>query len=205
MRKSYMRRYIVFRVKAMEFLDLLVLLNSLHGMGNNATVPIPSFPQFRPARFVADSIRTVVLSWFCVFIDKSKDGMDVIALWSEVFPKHKSRIQTAWKGMEPAWEVLRTFRDSAGFHADKPMKFFAARLEVRTKFDSQINAALREFETLFKFLLKAEESELKDELEPALDSLLGDLEKKHKGLNYQREQFKSYLMIVEVNQKGDKK
>jgi hypothetical protein len=145
-----------------------------------------------------------VLRWFRVLIDKSKDGMDVISLWTAVFPEHKQRIQEGWKRMEPAWKILRVFRDSAGFHADKPMKFFGARLEVRTQFDAEVNAALQEFDTLFKFLLHAEGSELKEELEPPLDSLLDDLEKKYPGSKFQREQFKSYLMIPSATEtKGD--
>ena len=63
MRKSALRRYIVFRVKAIEFLDLLVLMNSLLKVGGQGTLPLPSFPPNRHSRFVANSIRTVVLSW----------------------------------------------------------------------------------------------------------------------------------------------
>lgn len=194
MRNVLLQRYIVYRVKLIEFLDLLVLMTRLRALGKNAPVPIPGFPN-RPASFVADSLRTVVLSWFCIFIDKSKDGMDVISLWSQVFPEHKTRIQEAWRRMEPNWDLLRSFRDSVGFHADKPSKFFRVRYEVRSKFDSQLMDALQEFEKIFKFLLKLEETELRDELDTAVESLLDELEAKHPGQKYQREQFKSYLMI----------
>jgi len=197
MRRSALRRYIVFRVKAMEFLDLLVLMNSLNAVGQGS-VPLPFFPPLRPSRFVANSIRTVLVSWFAVFIDKSKDGMDAIELWCDVFPQHAVRIQEAWKRMQPAWPILREFRDRAGFHADKPSKFFEARYKARAQYDADVEQALKEFERLFKFLLKAEETDLKSELEPAVDSLLHDLEIKHRGSTYQREQFKAYLMIPKV-------
>src|SRR3974377_795354 len=106
MRKAALRRYIVFRIKAIEFLDLNALRNSLrdHGLVN-VPVPLRSFPPFRPALFVSDSIRTVVLSWFCLFLDKSKDGMDVTKLWTELFPRHAARVTDAWKRMEPAWPI----------------------------------------------------------------------------------------------------
>ena len=170
MRKSALRRYIVFRIKAIEFLDLNSLRHSLRDPQlGNLQVPLPSFPPFRPPKFVSDSLRTVVLSWFCLFIDKSKDGMDVIKLWCEVFPKHATRTQEAWKRMEPAWEILREFRDRAGFHADKPLKFFGARSKLRTEW-ATVDAALKEFEELLKFFLKAEEKELGNELESVLGS-----------------------------------
>ena len=195
MRKSALRRYVVFRIKAIEFLDLSALRQSLIDPRlAGRQVPLPSFPALRPPRFVSESVRTVVLSWFCLFIDKSKDGMDVIKLWCDVFPRHAARIREAWKRMEPVWPIIREFRDRAGFHADKPLKFFRARHKIRSEY-AQVDAALKEFERLFKFLLEAEGRELKDELEPAIDSLLDDLEKEHRGSTFQREQFKAYLMI----------
>jgi hypothetical protein len=94
--------------------------------------------------------------------------------------------------MEPVWQTIREFRDSAGFHADKPKKFFGARYKIRVE-SQKLDAALKEFEELLRFFLKAETDELPD-LETALDSLLDDLEKEH-GATYKREQFKAYLMI----------
>jgi hypothetical protein len=196
MRKSALRRYVVFRVKAIEFLDLIALRQSLRDPQlANSNVPLPSFPP-RPALFVSDSLRTVVLSWFCLFIDQSKDGMNVINLWSTIFPDHKGRIEVAWKRMEPAWEILREFRDRAGFHADKPAKFFGARHRLRLEL-RKAEAALLEFEKLFKFLLSVEAKELPD-LEEALDGLLDELEKTRGG-TYKRAQFKAYLIIPDTH------
>ena len=198
MRKSALRRYVVFRIKAIEFLDLNALRHTLRDRQlANLKVPLPSFPPFRRPVFVSDSVRTVVLSWFCLFIDKSKDGMDVIKLWCEVFPQHASRAQAAWKRMEPAWGILREFRDRAGFHADKPIRFFGARYKLRSEW-TKVDVALTEFEELLRFFLKAEEKEL-PELDRALDALLDDLEKEHAGSTFQREQFKAYLMIADTS------
>jgi hypothetical protein len=134
----------------------------------------------------------VVLSWFCLFVDKSKDGMDVMKLWAEVFPQHADRVRTAWTHMEPAWTILREFRHRAGFHADRPFKFFGARYKVRSEW-AVVETALAEFESLLKFLLKAEAQEL-PELEDELDFLLDELEARH-GSRFQRNQFKAYAMI----------
>jgi hypothetical protein len=92
-RKSVLRQYIVFRVKAIEFLDI----GSLHqGLISGNVKP---YPPFRSASHMADSLKTVLLSWFALFVDKN--GMDVIKLWKEVFPQHANRVQRAWRGA--AW------------------------------------------------------------------------------------------------------
>src|SRR5258708_1979455 len=148
MRKSALRRYVVFRVKAIEFLDL----GGLHqGLLNGNIKP---YPPFRTAANMADSLKTVQLSWLSLFVDKN--GINVIDLWKQVFPQHKKLVEESWAKMEQAWPVLRGFRDSAGFHGDKPSKFFGARRRLRLEI-KQVGAAMLEFEKLFKFFLKAEE------------------------------------------------
>ena len=185
MRKSALRRYIVFRIKAIEFLDLNTLRNRLRANEINPE------PHIRPAVFMSNSVRTIVLSWFALFVDKN--GLDVIKLWVELFPKHATRVREAWTRMEPAWNAIREFRDRAGFHADTPMKFFGARYKIQVDTDL-VEAAVQEFTGLLRFFLHAERTELPD-LETELDALLIDLEKEH-GVTYQREQFKAYLMIA---------
>jgi hypothetical protein len=139
---------------------------------------------------VADSLKTIQISWLALFVDKN--GMNVIELWKRVFPQHAELVKEAWAKMEPTWPVLREFRDRAGFHADKPFKFFGARHRLRLEI-RQVKAAILEFEKLFKFFLNVEAKELPD-LEEALDALLDDLEKMHGG-TYKRAQFKAYTMI----------
>jgi hypothetical protein len=183
-RKSAIRRYVVFRVKAIEFLDL----NGLHqGLMSGKVTP---YPPFRSAGDMAGSLRTVLLSWFALFVDKN--GMDVIKLWTEVFPQYAKRVREAWTKMEPTWPVLREFRDRVGFHADKPLKFFGARHRLRSEI-RQVEAAMVEFEKLLKFFLKIEEKEL-PELGKELDSLLDELEKRHSSA-FKRGEFKAYMMI----------
>jgi hypothetical protein len=192
MRKHALRRYVVYRVKAVEFLDLGAMR---HGLENGDFCP--RTPVNRISTDFVGSLRTVQLSWFAIFIDKSKDGMDVIELWKELFPKHRCRIEEAWDRMKPAWDILRRFRDKAGFHADKPVAFFKARAEIGRQLET-ITAALREFDQLSKFILKTEPTELPD-LEDAVDLLLDELEAdpEHRYL-YNRTEFKRYLMIPDT-------
>jgi len=88
MRKAALRRYVVFRVKAIEFLDL----GGLHQGLLNGNVK--RYPPFRTAANMADSLRTVQLSWLALFVDKN--GTNVIELWQQVFPQHAKRVQEAW-------------------------------------------------------------------------------------------------------------
>ncbi len=206
-RQNALRSYLIFRIKAMEFLDILGLFNCLRAnrmrqdelaavkaQVPQGLVPLISFLAFRPPQYSADSLKTVAVSWFALFIDKN--GMDAIKVWSQVFPAHASKVQAAWKKMESSWQILRTFRNRAGFHADEPMKFFAARHQLRKEW-SKVQAALDEFKKLFDFFLIAEGTELGAELGPALDSLMDELEKKQ-GSKFQRDQFKAYLMIADA-------
>lgn len=194
MRKSALRRYIVFRVKVMEFLDMASLHQGL------ITGNVKPYPQFRSAKDMAGSLRTVLVSWLSLFVDKN--GMNVIELWKEIYPHHAKRVQDSWAKMEPTWPILRDFRNRAGFHADKPFRFFGARHVLR-KDIKKVEAAMVEFENLFKFFLKAEETEL-PVLEQALDSLLDDLEKKH-GSAYKRADFKHYVMFKDTGLVKSKK
>src|SRR5260370_39243627 len=184
MRKAALRRYVVFRIKAVEFLDLHILRQTLRGNQIN-----PS-PGVRLPIFMSNSVRTVVLSWFALVVDKN--GLNVIELWKELFTKHTRKVEEAWTRMEPAWDAIREFRDRAGFHADKPTKFFMARHRIQVEAE-QLDAAVEEFSTLLRFFLVAEASEL-PELETELDALLDDLQTRH-GFRYQKDQFKHYMAL----------
>ena len=63
--------------------------------------------------------------------------------------------------------------------------------------DNRIEKALGEFVGLIQFFLKAENSGELSDFETELDSLLDDLEVVQPE-TYQREQFKSYLMLKKI-------
>jgi hypothetical protein len=44
--------------------------------------------------------------------------MHAMELWSEVFPHHAGEVEATWKGMEPAWGILREFHARAGSAID---------------------------------------------------------------------------------------
>ncbi len=189
MRRDALRRYIVFRVKVIEFLDVSVVWKNL-----KSGEVSPQTPVGRTRNDIAWSLRTVLLSWLSIFIDRSKDGMDVIKLWIELFPKHKKEIEQAWQMIEPSWNILREFRDRAGFHADKPRKFFNARGRV-IKEVAALHDALQNFEALFKQLLHAEATELPD-LPEALNEFLDELDAGGVPIGGTRAVFKRHYMFT---------
>jgi hypothetical protein len=192
MRKHALRRYLVFRVKVIEFFDIGALRQGL----NAQQFAVPS-PVGRISSDFAAGLRTVQLSWFALLVDKSKDGLDAINLWSGLFPKHKTQIQEVWARIEPTWNIIRAFRDKAGFHADKPTAFFKARNDVLRQKEA-VAAAIEEFRQLLGVILKAEAEELPD-LGQAVDDFLDELEGKLQA-RYDRAEFKRYLMLLDIEQ-----
>lgn len=189
MRKSALRRYLVFRVKAVEFLDIAALRQTLVSIN----APLSGIPVTRSTTDFAGSLRTYQLSCFALFIDKSKDGMNVIELWKQLFPELASQIAATWAEIEKPWQLLRQFRDKAGFHADAPIAFFRARNDVVAN-HAELTEAMEKFHVLFTTILKAEQTMLPD-LQDVLEELLLELEQKRSGRRYDREKFRAYLMI----------
>ena len=185
MRRDALRRYLVFRVKTIEMLDIgVVRQTAAHGK-----LAVPN-PVGRLPKDFADSLRTPHLSWFAVLIDKN--GLDVINLWSDLFPKHRKEISETWARIQPAWDIIRSFRDKAGFHADKPKAFFRARHEVIAD-QQKVAQALEDFQKLFSTILQAEPAELPD-LSKSVDEILDEMEAEHHS-KYDRADFKRYLML----------
>ena len=181
-----LRRYIVFRVKAMEFLDTVALWKCLR---DGTLRPVTPFPR-APGDF-ADSLRAGLLSSLAAFVDKSKRSMNVIKLWKELFPSRVAEIDRAWERLEPGWGVLRRFRNQVGFHADQPRDFFATRREVLG--DERLQVALEEFQRLLGSILRSEPEDLPD-LATALDCLLEEMSSAG-GQGYDPSEVRRYLMI----------
>ena len=183
-RKETLMRYVVFRIKATEFLDIAAVWQAF-----SQREILPFTPVGRTHDDFFWSLRTPVLSWFALFVDKN--GMNVIELWKELFPEHADHIETVWLEIEPTWVTLKAFRDCAGFHADKPLRFFRARGEVIAR-ASEVQVALKKFETLFRKLLRLE-GKLVD-LGEAVNELLDELDA-NQIQHETRERFKKRYMF----------
>jgi hypothetical protein len=119
MRKHALRRYLVLRVKIIEFLDIGALRQGLKAQ----QLAVPNPVARTPADF-ADSLRTVQLSWLALLIDKSRDGMDAIKLWSELFPTHMPEIQVVWNRIEQSWNPHSRFSGQSRFSRGQAPRFF---------------------------------------------------------------------------------
>jgi hypothetical protein len=185
MRKDALRRYLVFRVKVIEMLDIGVVRQTAAAGDLSVPNPVGRLP-----KDFADSLRTPLLSWFALLIDKN--GTDAIKLWSELFPNHRTQISETWARIKPAWGIIRRFRDKAGFHADNPRAFFGARRDVLAN-HKKLAAALEDFRRLFSTILHAETTELPD-FPQVVDEFLDEMEAEHHS-RYNRTEFRRYLMI----------
>jgi hypothetical protein len=185
MRRNALRRYLVLRVKIVEFLDIGALRQELTAQRVKVLTPVG-----RVSSDFGDSLRTVQLSWLALLIDKN--GMNAIELWRELFPKHSAQIEETWERIKPMWDVIRAFRDKAGFHADKPFAFFRARSLVVEK-QEELASAIDDFQKLLRTILKAEASELPD-LKQAVDDFLDELDSENKR-KYDRPEFMRYLLL----------
>jgi len=94
--------------------------------------------------------------------------------------------------MRPGLDVIRKFRDKAGFHADHPAGFFAARYELLADQTALVTANL--FLDLFIRIVQLETVELPD-LGSTLEELLDDLDRQHPERLANRQVFRSYLMM----------
>lgn len=186
-KRNTLRRYLVLRIKLLEFLDLAAIRKAISSDRLAVENPVG-----RISSDFADSLRTMQLSYLALFVDKSRDGMNAIKLWKEVFPEHLQVIDLTWKEIEPAWELIRQFRNKAGFHADKPEYFFEARSAVVLK-SELIASALQSFQSLLRDIF-VWEAAITPALSSTLDELLDHLEKKP-GVKFNRSEFRRYLML----------
>jgi hypothetical protein len=191
MRKDDLRRYVIYRMKSLELLHFYLLLFDL----NNKRY-CPENMLGHDARMFASSIRTVTISWLATFVDQSRDGMNVFDLWRRLFPKHRKEIDRVWKRLEPQLELIKTFRDRVGFHADTPLKYFAARDRIRGK-NPELQAAMDSFMKLQIKLYKCEDQELPDFVSAA-EELLLDVELRQK-ISIDRDWFKKALILRRGN------
>lgn len=191
LRKDDLRRYVIYRMKSLELLHLYLLLFDLNNNGH-----FPENVLGHDGGMFASSVRTVAISWLATFVDQSRDGMNVFELWRRLFPKHKEEIDRVWEQLEPQLELIKTFRDRVGFHADTPLKYFAARDRIRGK-NPELQAAMDSFINLEIKLYRCEEEELPDFVSAAEDLLL-DVELQLK-ISIDRDWFKKALILRREN------
>jgi hypothetical protein len=146
-----------------------------------------------------ESLRVPCLCWFATLVDKSKDGLDILELWKILFPKHRKKVEALWRKIEPSWSIIRDFRDRAGFHADKPQRYWDAQVTILRNSKAVIKA-LQEFLNLAILLLK-EEAEALPDFEGEIDHVLLDVELRHKDFRIANRQKLKRMFGLPIAQK----
>jgi hypothetical protein len=159
---------------------------------------VPDNVMGHAGRDFAESIRVPLLSWYCTIVDRTQGGLNIFNVWRELFPKHRREIERVRREVEPQWEVLRTFRDRCGFHADTPRNYFLAKQKILD--NPQVAKAVQDFLDLAKFLINHEEAEMLDFV-PEVETFLLDfeLEKGNRGIN--RNALKKLLILPRTKYK----
>lgn len=193
MRRADLKRYVVYRMKSLELIHFYLLFGDLNEGGH-----FPPNDLGHDGRMFAGSVRTVIISWLATIVDQTRGGMNVFDLWRRLFPKYKEEIERTWTQLEPQLELIKNFRDRVGFHADTPLKVFAARDKIRGK-NPDLEAAVLGFMNLQILMFKHEDEELPDFVSAAEDLLL-DVELQLR-ISIDREWFKRALILRRENYK----
>jgi len=178
-------------MKSLELLHYYLLLFDLNDSGH-----YPDNILGHDGVMFASSMRTVAISWLATFVDQSRDGMNVFDLWRRLFPKHRDEIDRVWAQLEPQLDLIKNFRDRVGFHADAPLRYFAARDKIRGK-NPELQAAMDSFMNLEIALYRYEDEEL-PAFVSAAEALLLDVELQL-NINIDREWFKKALILRREN------
>lgn len=193
MRRDALRRYFVFRMKLVELFHLHLLFTALADEKF-----IPENVMGHEGRNFAETVRTALLSWYCTIVDRTKGGLDVFNVWRELFPNHRDEIEQLRVKVEPDWEVLKTFRDKCGFHADTPRAYFLARQKVLENI--QVVNSMQDFLDLAKKLIQLEDTELTDFV-PEVEAFLLDFELEPGNPSVNRNAMRKLLILPHGNYK----
>jgi hypothetical protein len=186
LRKDALRRYFVYRMKLVELFHFSLLWSAL-----SREEFFPENKMGHSGEDFASSVRVALISWFCVIVDQSDGGLNIFKVWRELFPNDRKVIDLAWRQIEPHWDVLRSFRDRCGFHADTPQKYFEAKIKLLD--NPETVKAVQDFLDLAIILVKKENKQLPDFV-PEVESFLFDFEL-HSGRRFRRDTFKKLLIL----------
>jgi hypothetical protein len=193
LRKDDLKRYVIYRMKSLEYIHFYVLLDYLNESGH-----FPPNLLDHDGGMFAGSVRTAAISWMATIVDQRRDGMNVFNLWRRLFPKYKDEIERVWDQLKPQLKTIENFRDRVGFHADTPLKYFAARDKIRG--NHPLVAAMMAFMSLQILMFRHEEEELPDFVSAAEDLLL-DVELQL-NISIDREWFKRALILTRKDYHG---
>lgn len=115
-RKDALDQLIICRQRLAEALHLVTLWDDLRNKKITPTLNATETPED-----YLETLRTAFLGWLASLIDKTKDAIDVFDVWLALFPAEQGEITRVWQENKPAFELLRDFRNTTGFHGNKSL------------------------------------------------------------------------------------
>lgn len=105
----------------------------------------------------ADYVHTLdvaLIGWLVSLLDRAKGSLNVVDVWMALHPERAVDIRRRTEKFRPCFEQLKTFRDTAGFHACVVSDQVRVRDET---FKAEMAAAVGEFFGLITEMLDLEQ------------------------------------------------
>jgi hypothetical protein len=168
-RKKVVGQYVVFRLKLIETIHLILLSLDLKDRKT-----YPSNELGHESKHFCESLLGVTITSFLTMCDDPK-STNARAIWRELHPAEAHEIGEFWKSkIKPGVIAMKGYRNSAGAHADKPSKYFAAKVAVLRE-QKVIVEAIDAFLLLATCLLR-HEAERNPSLDAEIEQILLDIE-----------------------------
>lgn len=149
-KEQALEQLIVCRLRLGEALHFFTLWDHIHrGVANISYTPIEI-----PEDYLT-TLRTAFLSWLASLIDKSSNAVNVFDVWAALFPSERPRIDKLWTEHKQAFELLRNFRNTTGFHGNRAI---SEHLKVREAVlnSAEVVKASQEFLNLAASMIRLE-------------------------------------------------
>jgi len=145
-RQDALDQLIICRLKLSEFLHLFRLWTEIADRKVSLELdPTETLDDYR------ETLRTAALSWLASLIDKSKDAINIFDVWKSCFPSEAAAIEKVWRDNERAFQLLRDFRNTTGFHGHKSVD---EHLRVRHEIVAEGQALKRATDDFFALAIR---------------------------------------------------
>jgi hypothetical protein len=163
------RQYVVYQLKLIELLHIWLL--SFH-LRDSGLVP-ENVMGHGTDRFVETLLGLQAITFMS--IADANNSTNIRTIWKVLFPLHAEAIDRVWsRSIQPGQDLMKSFRDQAGAHGDKPEKYFAGKLSLMRN-SGIVLKSLQSFNALSICLLKRQAKEL-PEMESDIETALLGIE-----------------------------
>ena len=124
--KEALEQLVVCRQRLAEALHLFTLWDDLR-----SGRIIPTLNETERCGDYLETLRTAYLSWLASLIDKARNAINVFDVWASLYRGEHDEITKIWEENRAAFELLREFRNTTGFHGNRDLgEHMRVRAEV---------------------------------------------------------------------------